>query len=192
MTGTRFSFFPASPAVPSAMSAPRRPAGPSRLTADARRALALHAGGDLDGRAAADAQALADGCPDCRGHLHAVRGGLAALADCDAGPSDGGLWPGVRAALPAVTPAAPPAKARWYAPALAVTAAAILVGAFAFGPGGNATPFAGDARAPRAVGGDELPSGVRVLRDADGNLIVPRGLPLRRSPPARPFAPGTR
>ena len=93
------------------MPAPRRTAGPSLLSADARRTLALHAGGDLDGSEATRARRLAEDCPDCRGHLAAVRGGLAALSDCPADASDSGLWPAVRDALPAVSPAVDPPRA---------------------------------------------------------------------------------
>ena len=161
-------------------------AGPSLLSPDARRALALHAGGDLDGPAAADARRLAEDCPDCRGHLADVRGGLAALADCDAGDCDSGLWPAVRDALPTKTVAVDPPPAsvwkRFAAPATALTAAAVLVGAFAFGPTGNAVSRPGDAAAVRAVNEGGVPAGVRVLRDADGNLIVPRPLPPRPVP----------
>ena len=164
------------PALPAPMSGPtaaatNRPPG-SQLNAESRRALALHAGGDLAGTEAADAQALADGCPDCRGHLASVRGGLSALANCDAGDADSGLWPAVRASLPAVTPATPPAKARWYAPAMALTAAAVLVGAFAFGPTGNAVPWGGEEPRARAVG-SETEAPPPALRDAYGRLIVP-------------------
>ena len=78
----------------------------------------------------------------------------------------------MRASLPAVTPAAPPAKARWYAPAMALTAAAVLVGAFAFGPTGNAVPWGGEEPRAQAVGSEtEVPP--PVLRDRYGRIIVP-------------------
>ena len=147
----------------------------SLLTADARRALALHAGGDLSGVDAARAGKLADDCPDCRGHLADVRGGLEVLAECDAGACDSGLWPAVRDALPAVTPAADPPRAsfakRFAAPATALTAAAVLVGAFVAGPSG----WGVDATAPVSVRGIsaerfDLPAGTRMVRTRDGRL----------------------
>ena len=183
MTAARPSFY-ITPVPPAPMSGPTA-AAPSRLNADSRRALALHAGGDLVGAEAADAQALADGCPDCRGHLASVRGGLSALGNCDAGDADSGLWPAVRASLPAVTPAAPPAKARWYAPAMALTAAAVLVGAFAFGPTDTALPRVWDAAVPAKPVNETEPApapsfktfpprrSAPALRDEYGRVIVP-------------------
>ena len=152
---------PRPPAPMSGTAAPSRPSGAkllgSKLTADARRALALHAGGDLPDAEARAAQSLADDCPHCRGHLAAVRGGLSALAGCDAGDADSGLWPAVRAGLPSVGLAADPPSAPWArrfaAPATALTAAAALAGAYAFGPTGNVDAPGERVLPTRPVGG---------------------------------------
>ena len=154
----------------------------SRLTADARRSLALLAGGDLPAGEAADARALAADCPDCGAHLAAVRRGLSALADCPAEAGDSGLWPAVRDALPAVAIAADPPRAslarRFAAPATALTAAAVLVGAFAVGPGllGGADAAALPVRGVNAQRVD-LPEGTRLVRDVAGRpyYLLPDG-----------------
>ena len=136
----------------------------SKLTPDARRSLALLAGGDLDPAAAAAARGLADDCPHCRGHLGDVRGGLAALRSCEAADHGGGLWPAVRdglgdaddAAGGAVEVAAAPAAGRWAMPAFAVTAAALLVGAFAWAPVSGHLPWSdGPSAAPTPVGEEQ-------------------------------------
>ena len=153
-----------------------RPAmsAPGLLTADARRALALHAGGDLAGPEAAAADKLAADCPHCRGYLADVRAGLGALAAYPADAADSGLWPAVRAALPHVELAAdpPPASAwnRFAAPATALTAACVLIGAFAAGPG--LLPTGGDdgAVSVQTIRGERvtLPAGTVKVWDAAG------------------------
>ncbi|MFH5802872.1 hypothetical protein [Alienimonas sp. DA493] len=112
------------------------PSPPSRLTADARRSLALLAGDDLDAAAAADARALANDCPHCRGHYESVREGLDALRRCEPMEQGGGLWASVREGLTVAEPAAPPSSAasRLWMPTFAVTAATLLIGLFAFAP----------------------------------------------------------
>ena len=111
-----------------------RPSPRSLLTADSRRSLALLAGGDLDPTAAPAAQTLADDCPDCRGHLASVRGGLEALRQAEPAEQPGGLWASVRDGLTVAEPAVAPAPSRPWMPIFAVTAATLLVGLFAFGP----------------------------------------------------------
>ena len=110
------------------------PSAPSRLTVDARRALALLAGDDLDAAAAGSARELVEDCPHCRGHFESVRDGLDALRRSEPLEPAAGLWPAVREGLTIASPAAEPAPARPWMPAFAVTAAALLVGAFAFAP----------------------------------------------------------
>ncbi|MEM9701388.1 MAG: hypothetical protein AAF907_02940 [Planctomycetota bacterium] len=118
------------------MTAPSPADRPSRslLNADSRRSLALLAGDDLEATDADAAQKLADECPDCRGHLASVRGGLDALRNHEPAEHPGGLWSEVRDGLDAAFPATEPSSGRRWMPAFAVTAAALLVGLFAFAP----------------------------------------------------------
>ncbi|NNJ25826.1 hypothetical protein [Alienimonas chondri] len=121
-------------------STPNRPPSRSLLTTESRRSLALLAGGDLDPSAATAAQTLADDCPDCRGHLASVCGGLEALRRAEPLEQPGGLWNGVQQGLAIASPAAAPAPSRPWIPVFAVTAAALLVGLFAT-PFGDVMPF---------------------------------------------------
>ena len=175
---------PSSPRPSAPMASPARPAA-SRLTADARRSLALLAGGDLDPAADAAARSLADDCPHCRGHLAGVRGALDALGAWDGEDAGGPLWPAVRDRLPAVCVATAPAEREFggrlnrYLPAFAVTAATLLVGAFAFGPaGGQLAPVAGWFSGPAQVrpvadDGGERQDVRPVLRDRFGRVVAP-------------------
>ena len=161
------------------MSAPApTPPAPGLLTADARRSLALLAGGDLDAAAAPAARKLADLCPHCRGHLADVRASLAALGRCDPHPAAAGsLWGPVRAGLhaaPAAAPAREPAAKRWAMPAFAVTAAAALAGLFAFPPGD-------------VLPGAFAPGGV-VRPAADGQYLAPAPAEPRLAVPAPGYA----
>ena len=116
-------------------------AAPSRLTAEARRSLALLAGGDLSPADAAAARGLAETCPHCRGHFESVRDAVDVLSRHEVAAPAGGLWPAVREGLTVAEPATEPAAPRWAMPTFAVTAAALLVGAFAFAPAaGEALP----------------------------------------------------
>ncbi len=164
----------------------------SLLTADSRRALALLAGGDLEGEDAADARALADQCPHCDGHLQGVRQGLEALRRCDPAEQAGGLWASVREGLTVAAPAAGPAfvrPARSWTPAFAVTAAALLVGLFAFGPtAGEVLPEWFEPIAPVRSVGEELE-----MRPAERPAARPyQSAPLRHGVySGQPFREGT-
>ena len=166
------------------------PATPSRLTADARRTLALLAGDDLGSGEIPAARALADECPRCRTHLAEVRGGLDALAACEAtGDRGESLWPSVRDSLPAVSLA--PAERdyasrlnRW-TPAFALTAAAVLVGAFTLGGDGSLGWLDGgaDARPVSAERSERLPATDRPAMDRP---VVDRYGRVIRVAPDRP------
>jgi len=130
------------------------PSPPSRLTTESRRTLALLAGDDLDPVASAEARALTDECPHCRGHFESVRNGLEALRRCESAEQEGGLWNAVRDGLTVAAPAAEPAASRPWVPAFAVTAAALLVGLFVYAPtAGETLPdwFEPTGRVQRAV-----------------------------------------
>ena len=167
------------------MSAPA-PAAPSRLNAEARRSLALLAGGDLPPADAAAARELADTCPHCRGHFESVREAVDALGRHEVAAPTGGLWPAVREGLTAGRPAAEPAAARWAMPTFAVTAAAALVGVFAFAPAaGEALPgwF--------QPSGTVRPAGQESLRHSEYKVFPHRDAD-DRGRMAAPPAPGVR
>ena len=106
------------------------------LNAHNRRQIALLAGEDLSPADASAAERAVHSCPDCRGHFESVREGLSALGDsaADAHPGTPSLWPQMRDRLAVVSPAAPPSRMNGWIPAFAVTAAALLVGLFAYAP----------------------------------------------------------
>ena len=147
------------------------------LNAHHRRQIALLAGEDLPPADATAAERSVHSCPDCRGHFESVRDGLAALGRSagDAHPGTPSLWPGMRTHLTTLAPA-PAVKPRWagWGPLLAVTAASLLAGAFAFGP------QLGDASGP-AVGG---PGAGTVIPAGDGFREPPRVDRRRTVPPA--------